>query len=137
MTVRKGLRRDARGAGLVEFALVAPVLLLFLVGVAQLGLLFFANADMRNAVAAGARLASIYPRPEDQRVIDAVSAGIVDLDSRHLTGPVIEHGTDENGHAFALISMSYSVPLDFVFFKTAPVRLSESRRVFTQPAAGE
>ncbi|MEA3033397.1 MAG: TadE-like protein, partial [Sphingomonadales bacterium] len=47
--IRK-LRRNEDGAGAVEFALVAPALLGFIIGLTQLGMLFFANADLHNAV---------------------------------------------------------------------------------------
>jgi hypothetical protein len=40
----------------------------------------------------------------------------------------VSAGTD-----YADISMSYQVPLDFVFFTTPPVTLTGSRRAFVQP----
>lgn len=129
------LRADVRGGGAVEFALVAPVLILFVIGIAQLGTLFFASADMRNAVASGARLASIYPRPKDETVIARINAHIVDLEPRYVVGPTIVHDTDADDNAYAEIRMSYAVPVDFLFFETPPVTLTEVRRVFTQPPA--
>ena len=46
--------RDARGAIAVEFALLAPVLVILLMGVADYVLGFSALIQLRNAVAAGA-----------------------------------------------------------------------------------
>ncbi len=129
------LRRDERGAGAVEFALIAPALLAFIVGIAQLGVLFMANAGLRNAVAEGARLAAIFPRPSDEDILDRVENREFGLRSDLVTEPTINHGTDANGMAFADISMSYAVPLNFIFFETPPVTLTETRRVFTQPTA--
>lgn len=135
MRRRGGLLRSARGVAMSEFALALPILLVFIIGTVQLGLLFFANADLRNAVAAGARHASIYPRPDDDAVIARIQARRVRLDPHFIEGPTITRGTDGNGRAFADIEMRYSVPLDFIFFRTPPVTLTETRRVFTQPTA--
>lgn len=128
------IARDQRGAAILEFALLAPVLITFIIGIAQLGILFFANADMRNAVAAGARVASVYPRPSDRTIIRAVNERVIGLDSRHIKGPTVTHDVDSNQNPYAVITMSYAVPLDFVFVETPPITLTETRRVFTQPS---
>ena len=133
--VRRGLRRDARGASAVEFALAVPILLGFVLGIAQLGLLFFAEADLRNAVAAGARHASIYPRPADEAVIARISAKVAGLKPERIEGPNIVHGVDGDGRDYADIEMGYEMPLNFLLFETPPVPLREVRRVYTQPEA--
>ena len=135
MKTHHRLGRDPRGVALVEFALALPVLLGLIIGATQLGMLFFANADLRNAVAAGARLASIYPRPSDSQVLARINARVVRLDRTLVQGPTITRGTDANGHDYADIQMSYAVPLDFIVYRTPPVTLTESRRVYTQPTA--
>ncbi len=133
MRLGHSLARSNSGASAVEFALALPLLVAFIIGIAQLGFLFFANADVRNAVAAGARLASVYPRPGDAAVIDRINQQVASLDPRNISGPTVVHGTDANGNDYADIEMRYSVPLDFIFFRTPPVTLVERRRVFTQP----
>lgn len=127
--IRK-LRDSEKGAAVVEFAIVAPVLLSFIFGIAQLGVLFMANAGLRSSVAEGARLASIYPRPSDAAILARVNERRVGMTAQYVTGPTITHGT-ANGASFVDISMSYAVPLDFIFFETSPVTLTETRRVFT------
>ena len=133
---KRSLRRlGERGAALIEFALALPILLGFIIGAVQLGLLFFAHADLRNAVAAGARHASIYPRPGDDAVIATINANLSSLEADLVDGPTIVRATDANGRTYADIEMSYSVPLDFIVYRTPPVTLTETRRVFTQPEA--
>ena len=126
-----------RGIGAVEFALTAPVLLGFIVGVAQLGTLFFANSGLKSAVAEGARYATIHPRPSDAQIIQRISDGRFGLDPAHITGPTITRPavgpTEPCKRECLLISMSYNVPLDFIFFSVGPVRLTEARRVFVYP----
>ena len=129
------LRRSEAGVAMVEFALALPILLGLILGATQLGMLFFANADLRNAVAAGARLASIYPRPADNEVIARINDRIVRLDHTRVTGPTVVRGTDANGRDYADLQMAYAVPLDFIVYRTPPVTLTETRRVYTQPEA--
>jgi Flp pilus assembly protein TadG len=57
-TRRARTRRD-RGAALVEMAFVAPLLILFLIGTLQVGLVVIGNAAASNAAREGARAASI------------------------------------------------------------------------------
>ena len=132
--LKRSLHRDDRGLGAVEFALVAPVLISFIVGVSQVGRLFYANADMKNAVAHGARLASVYPVPDDAAIIAAVNARLMRDGATSKATPTVVHGTD-NGNPYIEVRITYSVPLDFIFFSTPPVTLTDSRRVFTQVAA--
>ncbi|MFL6844104.1 MAG: TadE/TadG family type IV pilus assembly protein [Allosphingosinicella sp.] len=128
----KFLRRDQRGIGAVEFALVAPVLITFIVGISQMGKLFFANADMHNAVAAGARVAAVWPVPGDDAIIAAIHDRLVRTGAAAKTHATITHGTDSNGNAYADITMTYTVPLDFIFFEVPAVTLHDTRRIFTQ-----
>jgi Flp pilus assembly protein TadG len=134
--VRKLLRisRDQRGASVIEFALLAPVLVAFIIGISQLGLLFYANAGLGNAVSEGARLATLYPRPTNEQIAARINDRRFGLDPAFVSGPTIVEG-DDNGTPFAQITMTYAAPLNFIFYKTSPVRLSQTRRVYTQPSS--
>jgi Flp pilus assembly protein TadG len=48
-------RREAEGVTLVEFGMIAPVLLLLVMGVAELGLMMAAQGVLENAVFSGSR----------------------------------------------------------------------------------
>lgn len=128
------LARDHRGVSAVEFALIAPVLLLMIVGLAQLGVLFMANAGLRNAVAEGARYATIYPRPSNAQIRQRIADSRFGLDPRYLGTPEISYGIAD-GANYADITVRYSVPLDFVFFTVPGVTLTEARRAFIQPTS--
>ena len=56
---RASSRRRSRGQGLVEFALVFPILMLLLIAVFDLGRLVFAYNDITNAARSGARVAIV------------------------------------------------------------------------------
>jgi Flp pilus assembly protein TadG len=55
----RGRRRDVRGQGLVEFALVFPVIVLILFGVFDFGRAIYAYNTIANAARQGARVAAV------------------------------------------------------------------------------
>ena len=55
------MKRSERGSNLVEFALVAPVLIVILFGIADVGRAFYDYISMTNAVREGARYAARDP----------------------------------------------------------------------------
>lgn len=123
------LIQNERGASAVEFAVAVPVLLTFIIGIIQLGILFMANAGLQQAVEEGARYATIYPNPNDSAIVARVNDRRFGLDAANVTGPSVTHGTS-NGVSYVDVTMSYSAPLNFVFFETDPVTLSHTRRAY-------
>ena len=128
-------RRDQKGVSALEFALIAPALLSMLVGITQLGTLYYAKADLSQAVAAGARQAQLFPRPSTATIKSTTEAKMLRLQNNLITGPTISYGTDANGFSYADIEVGYAVPLNFVIYKTPPVTLVEKRRVFLHPTS--
>jgi len=82
------LRRDEGGTTLVEFALVAPVLLLVLVVALDFARALNAYVTIANASREGARYASVYanvdPLATEARVREIVRAHVVPLDTSPL-----------------------------------------------------
>jgi len=58
-TRRRAVKGDDRGAALVEFGIVAPMLLMLLFGIVEFGLLFGQKLDVSQGAREGARLASV------------------------------------------------------------------------------
>jgi hypothetical protein len=133
MKRRLPLLRDDRGLSAVEFALVCPVLFGFIIGTAQIGSLYFANAGLRNSIEEGARVAGVYPRPTDAVIKARMVKKRFGLKSQYLGTPVITTGKD-GGADFIQISLTYKVPLDFVVVSVKPVTLTKTRRVYIYPA---
>ena len=132
--VGQQLRRDNRGASAIEFALVVPFLVAIIVGVAQMGRIYLADAGLRNLVADSARFASISPRPSDDQIKARLRSGGFGLDTRYLSEPAVTYGA-ENGANWAQINMTYSIQLDFIFWRPASIQLVEQRKVYIYPAA--
>ncbi len=71
------LRGDTRGASIVEFALVLPVLLLLLCGAIDLGYMYMAQTTLNGALMQAAQVASSsMEKPEADRLA-ALKSGIV------------------------------------------------------------
>lgn len=65
------------GANLVEFALVSPLLLVLVFGIADMGLALFNKAVITNASREGARAGMVFRSPArvpDQEIIDVVNS---------------------------------------------------------------
>ena len=128
------LARDVRGLGAVEFALLAPFLFLFIIGIAEIGGLFFANSGLKAAIGEGARYATIYPRPSDAQILAVVNDRRFGLDPKHIIPPTIAQ-CEVNGRKCIDLQMGYKVPLNFIFVKAPAVTLTERRRAFVQDTA--
>lgn len=77
---------NERGQGLVEFALITPLLLLLLLGTIDLGRTFFIYSEVSNAVREATRFGSVNPydcEPIKQRAGAALN--MIDIDALNLT----------------------------------------------------
>jgi len=55
----KNLRRDEKGQGIVEFALVLPIFIMFLLGIIEFGWMFNAQITTTSAAREGARTRAV------------------------------------------------------------------------------
>jgi Flp pilus assembly protein TadG len=97
---RPALLRDERGAALLEFALVAPLLLALTFGAIDAGRFLFLQHALLNAVRDGARLAAVSPMATaaevstaTAQVVGAVRARIPDAQGGSAAVTVALQGT--------------------------------------------
>jgi len=128
----RGLLRSERGASAVEFALVAPIFIAMMLGILQLGMVFLANAGLNNALAEGARFASLYPRPSEAQIRERIAATQFGLEPSRLAIERYDYDPAA-APAHTTITMRYAVHLNFIFFETQPFFLRQTRRVYMQP----
>jgi hypothetical protein len=95
--------------------------------------LFFANAGLKSAVGAAARYATIFPRPSDSQIKAKIAESTFGLDTTRLSAATTTYGS-ASGRDFVDIQISYQVPLNLIFYTTAPITLTETRRVYVFPA---
>lgn len=128
----RGLRAEKAGASAVEFALVAPLLFGLVIGTMNLGVYFFAQNSVSNALDEAARHAPLYPRPTttdlqaifDEALLKEEATGTVTLQSTP--------GSTASGIDYVDLSASYNVPVNFVFLtpNALAIPVSASRRVY-------
>jgi Flp pilus assembly protein TadG len=114
----EGLRDDRRGVSAIEFAIVAPVLILMVIGILQLGMFFYGHAALRNAVSEGARFATIFPRPTEAQVIARIqSYRSTAAHGTYSTPTVAYQRNAATGLWRANISMTYTARFNLILFK--------------------
>jgi Flp pilus assembly protein TadG len=123
------LGRDRRGATAAEFALSVPVALLIIVAFIQMGVLFFANAGMQNALNEGARAATLWPRRDAAQIRTEINAARFGLNPDLLGEPRMVFGT-EGGQDFVEITLTYTPELNFLFFEVDALTLTHTRRAY-------
>ena len=83
------LRRSQRGQTTVEFALILPVLFLFLIGIFQVGITYFNQEALQTSARDGARAASIHtgntPAEIQTFAITAIKDNATGLDPAQMT----------------------------------------------------
>lgn len=77
MRRQASLRRDTRGAALVEFAIVAPVMVLLIMGLGDLAYQIYAQSILNGAVQKAARDSSIQGGANKTAAIDAKVTAMV------------------------------------------------------------
>ena len=82
--LRIALRED-RGVSVVEFALIAPVLLLILVGILDLGRAINAYVTVSNAAREGTHYLSVHPTAAPSAIASMVHQRVVPLDPAQVT----------------------------------------------------
>ena len=128
------LRQSTKGVAAIEFAMAVPVLVVLIVGAVQLGVLFFANAGLNNALDEGARYATIYDtttgtHPTTSQITNYITSHEYGLTSANVGGPTYATGTS-NGANYLEITLTYRVPLNFILIRVPPVTLSKTRRAY-------
>lgn len=131
------LKRDVRGGGAVEFALIAPAFFTFIIAIANLGILFFAHSGLKSAVAEGARYASIFPKPSNALIAARITERRFGLNPADITVQPTVTDCTYGGRPCVDITMAYKVRMNFVFFEAfewSTFDFSETRRAFVYPA---
>lgn len=125
------LARAQDGIAAAEFAMMAPLLLLLLFMVLNLGLLFEAYNGVQHAVGEGARLATLYPRPTDSQITTTIQDAQFGLDPALVSAPTYSHGTN-SGIAYVDVTLTYNAPINFPLFNLPAVALTYSKRAYQQ-----
>ncbi|MDQ3948905.1 MAG: pilus assembly protein [Gemmatimonadota bacterium] len=86
-------RAGETGAAAVEFALVAPLLVLLICGIVDLGRAYATLNQLAASAREGARLAAVLPNPEGSTQRTLVRNTVLAFSKGQLAGPDIAPGT--------------------------------------------
>lgn len=130
------LKRDERGAAVIEMAIVLPVLILFIYGIFQVGILYQANAGMQHALGEGARFA-VLCKPVTGGCNVAADADIKAKMNSAVFGTkpgtfTIPAPTTVN--RVMTLTVNYTQPMNFLFFPGPTVNLTRQKVVYLPPA---
>lgn len=129
MILKRTLRADERGSSAVEMALSLPILLTFIFGMMQVGMMMAADAGMQHALGEGARLATIYPTPTDTAIKAKITAKVFGtyIGSYAVSDPLT---TTVGTSRFKDLKVTYTVTPNFLFFSVPPITLTRTKRVY-------
>lgn len=123
------LFRNERGAALIETAFALPALIVMVWAVVQLGLVFRAMSGIQHALGEGARLATIWPQPNDDVIKDRITDAVYGIGPGTFTIADPVPGTD-NGTAYLDLEVRYTQQTDLLFLPGPTVTVSRSKRVW-------
>lgn len=129
---------DHRGSVLVEFALLAPVIIALLIGVVQVGLHVQNSNAVRNLASDGARMATVAYQRGNQLTAEQVGimirsegvGGKYNLDTDRLEINVTQPTSRIGGVREMRIQITYDPPNFLSFAGVSALRLTYERPVF-------
>ena len=130
MKLLRTIRRNERGAAVIETAFALPALIVMVWAVVQLGLVFRAMSGIQHALGEGARLATIWPQPDNDAIKDKIENAVYGIGpgTFNIEDPL--PGADENGNAYLDLEVTYSQPTDLLFLPGPTISVSRSKRVW-------
>ena len=130
MTRFKNIRRDERGVAMIEMAFALPILLLFVFGIFQFGVILQANAGIQHALGEGARYATLYPKPSDSLIQSKMANEVFGLNVGTFNAPTVTTPASSACTNCRLLTVNYTVTPNFIFFSGPQITLVRSKRVY-------
>ena len=123
------LRRDDRGAAVIEMAFALPAMIVMMWMVVQLGLVFRAMSGIQHALGEGARFATLFPQPENDAIHDKIEDAVYGIGPGTFVIEEPEVGI-EDGTVFLDLRVTYSQETDLLFLPGPTINVSRSKRVW-------
>lgn len=121
---------DCRGVGVLDFALVAPVLLGMLIAIAMLGVLFYAQAGLRSTVEDAARYATTWPKPSQADIEARIATKRFGMNPANIVSPTVTFTAGSSSTpSYVTITMGYNLTINYLV-GSKTIALSETRRAY-------
>ena len=123
------LRRNERGAAVIEMAFALPALIIMLWMMVQMGLVFRAMSGIQHGLGEGARLATLYPKPTDTAIHDKIQAAVYGIGPGHFTIATPVTGSAD-GANYMDLKVTYTQSTDMLLFPGPDISVARSKRVW-------
>lgn len=138
MIAKRRLRLNDSGAAAIEMAFALPILLLFVFGIFQFGIILQANAGMQHALGEGARMATIClnptttgcTAPTDTAIQSKMSSSVFGMNVGTFNPPTVTTPATSQCSFCRDLQVSYTVTPNFVFFNGPTITLTRAKRVY-------
>ena len=133
MKISRKVRRDERGAAVIEMAFALPVLIVLMWMIVQLGLVFRAMSGIQHGLGEGARMATIYSNKTIATRKTEIKARITNAvygigpGSFTIADPV---NNVQDGANYMDLKVTYTQPTDMLLFPGPTISVSRSKRVW-------
>jgi Flp pilus assembly protein TadG len=118
---------EERGAAVVEFAIVFPLLVMFLLGIVQFSLMYNRQQALHAAAREGGRVAAIPTSTQDD-ITDAIDAALTgtEFDSTRVVtiSPSASQPCLDNQGATVTVTVTADSSLDIPFWKSTSMNLT-------------
>jgi Flp pilus assembly pilin Flp len=116
------LAREERGASAVEFAMVAPLLFTFILGIFALGMAYYEGATIQWSLERALRTAMIYPGTTAEDIEAAMAEELALIGSPDVD---FSYEIEEGGAApLAIVRADYEIPVRVPFLPDMSLRFS-------------
>jgi hypothetical protein len=129
MKLYKRLRRDEKGAAVIEMAFAFPILIMLIWMVVQLGLVLRAMAGIQHALGEGARLATIWPVPSKDTIKARMNTAVYGIGPGTFVIPEPVAGKAD-GSDYLDLEVTYSQPTDLLIVPGPTISVSRTKRVW-------
>ena len=123
------LRRDNRGAAVIEMAFALPALIMLMWLIVQLGLVFRAMSGIQHGLGEGARMATLYPKPADSAIQDKIEDAVYGIGPGNFTIATPVSGTAD-GATYLDLRVTYTQATDLLIIPGPDINVSRSKRVW-------
>lgn len=129
------LRKAQDGAAILEFAMIVPVLFTLLLATLNLGIYFWAQNSLDNAIDEAARKAAIYPTPSDSELTSVFNNAILKSEADGVVNFNLSKGTAASGTLYLEMEAKYKVPVNLVFVDMGEIPVDAKRRIYVADPA--
>jgi Flp pilus assembly pilin Flp len=129
LTFFKRLRRNERGAAVVEMAFALPVLIVMIWMIVQLGLVFRAMSGIQHSLGEGARLATLWPVPTTPTIKAEMNDAVYGIGPGVFDIPAPVAGTAD-GSKYLDLKVTYTQPTSLLILPGPTITVSRTKRVW-------